>query len=282
MEDHPERDALAGAHRRDAVAHVGPVVAAGALDRAGARREDQEAAALEVDHVRARLRPRALLDEHELAALEVGARAVEDRHGLQRERDVAVEVLVQRVVAPLEVAQQQRRGALLAGLVAAVEERAELLRELGGLAEAAGPLVGEPRERRVERVARLLDRIGQRRVEVLVLALAEAVAAHVDRGAEVAVGVRGGELLALAGAVDRRGLDVALLVEGGGQRGPVELRDAVGDGHTWCNAAGYGDVSASCRSRSSRASETRSVRRTARSSSAGPGRPVSRSSLNAS
>ena len=53
VEDDAERRAPARAHRGHAVAHVRPVVAAGALHRAVAGREDQEGAALEVDDVRA-------------------------------------------------------------------------------------------------------------------------------------------------------------------------------------------------------------------------------------
>src|SRR3954451_11526891 len=180
VEDDPQRHALAGAHRRDAVAHRGAVVAARAADRSDTRREDRERAALEPDHVRARLRARALLDEDELAALEVGPGAVEDGHRLQREGDVAVEVLVQRVVAALDVAQDQRRRAVLVGGVAALEERLEVRRVAGVLAQPPRPVVRQRGQRRVQGVARLVDERGQRRVEVLVLALAEAMASHVD------------------------------------------------------------------------------------------------------
>jgi hypothetical protein len=102
-----------------------------------ARGEEQERAALEVDDVGARLRARALLEQDELAALEVLARAVEHGHDLQREGDVAVDVLVQRVVAALAVAQDQRRRALLAGGAAALEQLLVLGRErVGGAAQA--------------------------------------------------------------------------------------------------------------------------------------------------
>ena len=53
VEDDAERRAPARAHRGHPVAHVRPVVAARALHRAVAGREDQEGAALEVDDVRA-------------------------------------------------------------------------------------------------------------------------------------------------------------------------------------------------------------------------------------
>src|SRR3954471_5381151 len=105
------------------------VVALAALRRAVAGGEEQQLALVERDHVRARLLARALLDQNRLAAVEVLALAGEHGQRLERERDVAVEVLVQRVVAALAVAEDQRRGTRLAGGVAGVEERAEGLRE---------------------------------------------------------------------------------------------------------------------------------------------------------
>jgi hypothetical protein len=113
----------------------------------------------------------------------------------------------------------------------ALEEGVQLRREVARLAHAPCPVVGHLRERRVERVPRLVDELGQRRVEVLVLALAEAMTAHVDGGAEARVFVEArGQLAALRRAVDRRRLREAALVELRGQRAPVEGRDAVGDG----------------------------------------------------
>jgi hypothetical protein len=47
VKDHAERGPLAGAHGRDAVAHLRAVVAALPQYRALARREDQERAALD-------------------------------------------------------------------------------------------------------------------------------------------------------------------------------------------------------------------------------------------
>src|SRR5207302_4282778 len=75
VEDDPEGRALAAEHRRDAVAHRRAVEAACALDGAGAGREDEERARVEVDHIRPRLLPRPALDEHELTAGEVADRA---------------------------------------------------------------------------------------------------------------------------------------------------------------------------------------------------------------
>jgi hypothetical protein len=62
----------------------------------------------------ARLHARPLLDQQELAALEVAAGLAQQDRGLDREDEVAVEVAVQAVVVARPVAQQQRRRPLLA------------------------------------------------------------------------------------------------------------------------------------------------------------------------
>ena len=80
----------------------------------------------------AALRARALLEQHELAALVVDARLGQHRHDLEREVDVAVEVLVQRVPVALAVAEDQRRRALLAGGAAALEQLLVPGREASG------------------------------------------------------------------------------------------------------------------------------------------------------
>jgi hypothetical protein len=171
--------------------------------------------------VRAALRPRALLEQHELAALEL-RRIGEQHHGLERERDVAVDVLVQRVPVAGAVAEDQRRRPGLAGGVAALEEAVERRGVAEVLAEPLRPAVGRLGQRRVQRRAELRDGVRQRAVEVLVLALAEPVARHRDRAAEAAGVVERGELLGLGCAEDRRGLREAASVELFVEGGPVE------------------------------------------------------------
>ena len=100
----------------------------------------------------AALRARALLEQHELAALEVAPGSDSTVSDLEREVDVAVEVLVQRVPVALAVAQDQRRRALLAGGAAALEQ---LARASGGKRrrsppQALRPVVGDRREVAVE------------------------------------------------------------------------------------------------------------------------------------
>ena len=137
-------------HGRDAVAHADAVVAALAAVGALARREDHERALRRGQHVGAALRARALLEQHELAALEVDSRASEDRQHLEREVDVAVEVLVQRVPVALAVAQDQRRRARLAGRAAALEQ----LLVLGGERRVVPAAAAAPSRWRPARGAR--------------------------------------------------------------------------------------------------------------------------------
>jgi hypothetical protein len=73
VEDDPERGARAACDGADTVTQADAVVAARARVRALARREQDEGAAGRRDDVGARLGSGALLDEHELAAVEVGA-----------------------------------------------------------------------------------------------------------------------------------------------------------------------------------------------------------------
>ena len=93
----------------------------------------------ERDDLAARLRARALLDEQELAAREVRPGTAEQHRDLERERDRAVEVLVQAVVAAGGVAQQQRRRPLLAARGAAGDEGGEVGGKALAAPERAGP-----------------------------------------------------------------------------------------------------------------------------------------------
>jgi hypothetical protein len=174
VEDDPERRSLPAEHRCDAVAHGRPVEAARTPDGTVAGGEDEERARVEVDHVSTRLLPRPALDEHELAAGEV-ADGAQERDSLQGEGDVAVDILVEGVVAALAVAQDERRRPLLAGFVAAVQERVQPGGQVGRLAQLLRPAVGRLGQRRVERAAGRGDRLRQRMVEIAIRALAEAV-----------------------------------------------------------------------------------------------------------
>src|SRR5437764_1607560 len=121
MEDDAEGEALASAQARDAVAHGGAVPAARALHRPLVDGEDDCVALAERYDLAARLHARPLLDQHELAAVELPRRVAQQDGGLQREDQLAVKVAVQAVVVARAVAQQQWRRPLLAAGVALAE-----------------------------------------------------------------------------------------------------------------------------------------------------------------
>ena len=81
-----------------------------------------ERAARRAYDVGAALGARALLEQDELAPVEVDPRHGEDGHRLEGEGDVAVEVLVQGVPVALAVAQHERRRPRLARRAAAREQ----------------------------------------------------------------------------------------------------------------------------------------------------------------
>src|SRR5262249_57466212 len=105
----------------------GGVEGGGPLDRAGSGREDDDLALLGGDRFAARLRPRPLLDQQEIPALVVDAAAAQEARELQREHHVAVEILVQAVVAPRLVLQQQCSRFRLAALPAPSQPPSYLL-----------------------------------------------------------------------------------------------------------------------------------------------------------
>src|SRR5262250_364815 len=100
--------------RAHAVTHRRPVPAARAARRSVSGGEDDHLTLLGGDRLAPRLRARPLLDEEEVAALVIHAPTAEERGDLERKGDVAVEVLVQAVVAADLVVQEQRRGLGLA------------------------------------------------------------------------------------------------------------------------------------------------------------------------
>ena len=115
MIDDPQSVAGAGKYGANAVLDVGAIKPARALHRPVARGEDHRIAAPGVDRVPHRLRPRALLDEQKIAAGIVLFGLAQEADKLQRERQFAVEILVQAVVAARLIVQEQRRRLTLPG-----------------------------------------------------------------------------------------------------------------------------------------------------------------------
>ena len=86
------------AQRADAVAHGNAIGAASALDGAVVDGEDHRLARLERHDMDPRLHPRPLLGQHELAAGKLLSRPRQQEGRLQREVELAVQILMQTII----------------------------------------------------------------------------------------------------------------------------------------------------------------------------------------
>ena len=153
MEDDACRAAAPARDSADTVLEVHAMPAARAALGAMMRRDDRRITLPQRDDTRRRLRTWTLLDEHELAAVEIAARLAEQDHRLQRKHMLAVEILMQAVVVACVVAEQQRRRTVLACVAAALQECIQVRREFRAVAEAFGPAVRDRHERFVKLLA---------------------------------------------------------------------------------------------------------------------------------
>ena len=96
------------------MAHLDPIVTASARNRSLVDGEDHGFPLAQRNHLASRLHARTLLDDHELAAGEIGPGRREQDRNLDREDGRAIEILVQAVVVADVVLQQQRRRSGLA------------------------------------------------------------------------------------------------------------------------------------------------------------------------
>ena len=135
-----------------------------------------------------------LFGQDELATGEVRAGLREKDRDLDREYQIAVEVLVKAVEITLDILQQQRRCARLACVVASFEERGMVAGIAVGGSQKAVPLVGHTGKVRIERRSQAAQEVGKRVFEVAILAPSETVSRHVDMASEVPlVRIEGGD-----------------------------------------------------------------------------------------
>src|SRR5437763_10145277 len=118
MEDDAQREAGAAVNAADTVAKIYAVETARAFHRAVAGGEEDSLAFTGRNDFGFRLRARLLLDQNEFYALPVAAGLTQREDHLQRESDVAVEILMQAIVAAGLVVQHERRRASLSGAMA--------------------------------------------------------------------------------------------------------------------------------------------------------------------
>ncbi len=212
------------------MAHAGPVHAARALRRALRHGEDHHVAARQRHHLHPRLLARTLLRQHEFPPVEIRPRLRQQHGRLQREHVLAVQVLVQAVVVAGTVLQQQRRGPLLAGRMAAGQEFRMVGREARIDLQQVVPAVGDGGQRPVQGLAQRRHRGRQRITEILVLAAAKAMLRHHDTAAEqLALPVLGRHGRALVGRQHARHDGVAVQVQFLADSLPVQPRHVGGD-----------------------------------------------------
>jgi hypothetical protein len=92
---------------------------------------------------------------------EVLARLRQQDRDLERERKIAVQVLMQAIEIAGNILQQERRRALLAGIVAELQEIGMLIGIAGADAHTLVPRIRDGREARIERGAQIVDQIGR-------------------------------------------------------------------------------------------------------------------------
>ena len=129
MEDDAEGEAGAGVDATDSVAQVDAIEAARAFHRAITGGEENGLAFTGGDDFGLRLRAGLLLDEDKFTALPVATRLAEQENHLQREGHVAIEILVQTIVAAGFVVQYERGRARLTAAMANFQE----CRMVGGI-----------------------------------------------------------------------------------------------------------------------------------------------------
>jgi hypothetical protein len=160
------------------------------------------------------LHARSLFGQDELAACEVPAGLGEENLYLDRECEIAIEILMETVEITRNILQQKRCWACLTLVVASLEER----RMVVGIAlvdsHPAGPFVGQACEVRIECRSQAIENVRKRVFEVAVLSLAETVPRHMDMASEVAlIGIEGRNGAAFLGREELRQDGAAVVVK---------------------------------------------------------------------
>src|SRR5205807_1809747 len=207
------------------------VRSARAANRAMVDGEDHRLAPAQRHDLASGLRAGPLLDQQELAAREVDARATQQHRHLQRKHQVTVEILVEAVVVAGPVPEDERRRPPLAGRVTAAQEVVQPLGKPAALAERAPPTVGDGNQPRIEGPPQRVHDSRQRVAEVLVFSAPETVPLHDDAAPEAPViRIECDQRAALLLRQERRGGGTAGLIERSRDLLPVERGEPVEHG----------------------------------------------------
>ena len=103
VENDAEREPFAAPDRAHAVPHGRAIISARGAQRTMSYRENHRFTLCERYHMRTRLHPRALLCEQEFAAFKIALRRRQENRELKRENQIAIQVLMQAIVAASRV-----------------------------------------------------------------------------------------------------------------------------------------------------------------------------------
>src|SRR5580704_4856187 len=135
--------------------------------------------------LRPRLHTRTLLRQHKLSANKILSRLRQQNRNLDRKHMFAVKILMQTVVIPFSILQQQRSRPDLARIMAPPDEVCVPLRILHTHAHSHIPAIRNRRKPWVERATQPFDNIRQRIAEVLILPAPKSMPPHHDTASEV-------------------------------------------------------------------------------------------------
>lgn len=208
--------------------------------------KDQRVALLQGQHIGLCGVACTLFGHDELATFKVLARCREQHRALQRKDFRAIEILMQAVVVPFTVAQDERRGSILPGGMAAGEIVSMVSRIVRRQAQPGTPLASDGRESSIKRYPPDGQPFWQRVGKVLIFPSAKTMAGHHD-AATVTVAarvIRLRQLSALARSQQARQHRAACAVQAKAHRVPImsvkASIDSVGEigGHGRLNSTG--------------------------------------------
>ena len=184
VENYTQGMTAAGSDPAYAMPQGDPITAPCALHGPLADWEYHPIATAQGHYLGARLHTWPLFRQHEFPACEIPARLRQQEGRLQGKNVFAVKILMEAIVIPLAVLQQQGCRLRLAGLVAPVEEGLVIIRIPRFNSHGRVPAIGDPGKGWIQGSAQAGDGFGKRMSEVFVLAPPKAVARHHNTAAE--------------------------------------------------------------------------------------------------
>jgi hypothetical protein len=142
---------------------------------------------------------------------------------------------MQTVEVPRAIFEEQRCCALLAGAMTLLDKVRKLFRIARRFTiNPLGPLIGKRRELRIDPGSKVFDDLGQRIVEIFILAPAERIARHFDpRAKSLVIGVIAGDFFAGLLREHAGDQDKSAIIELGPRTLPIDfvLTDCLCDAH---------------------------------------------------